>query len=115
MINLGTNDASYCGGSLEYQDEFRDGYIDFLKEIRADNPESYILCTLGIMGNNLYPSIEEAVIMYKDKTGDEKVSTMLFDNQSMDDGICADWHPTEATHAKAAEKLTAQIKEIIGN
>ena len=30
---------------------------------------------------------------------------MMFENQSMDDGIAADWHPSEKTHEKAAEKL----------
>ena len=32
----------------------------------------------------------------------------------MKDGFAADWHPTEATHTKAAAALTEKIKEIMG-
>lgn len=113
VINLGTNDASYTGGSLELMKEYSDGYVKFIGQVRENNPGAYILCTLGIMGNTLYPDMEAAVMEYTESTGDEKVSAMLFDVQSADDGYAADWHPTEATHAKAAEKLTAQIREIL--
>ncbi len=114
VINLGTNDSSYTGGSLELMREYTDGYIDFLGQIRENNPDAYILCTLGIMGNTLYTDMEAAVIEFSENTGDEKVGALLFDVQSAEDGYAADWHPTEATHAKAAEKLTEKIKEIIG-
>ncbi|MDE6592190.1 MAG: GDSL family lipase [Oscillospiraceae bacterium] len=114
VINLGTNDASYTGGSLELMREYTDGYIEFLGQVRENNPDAYILCTLGIMGNTLYTDMEAAVIEFSENTGDEKVGTLLFDVQSAEDGYAADWHPTEATHAKAAEKLTEKIKEIIG-
>jgi len=30
----------------------------------------------------------------------------------MADGIAADWHPTEKTHAKAAKLLTEKIKSL---
>ena len=114
VINLGTNDASYTGGSLELMREYTDGYIEFLGQVRENNPDAYILCTLGIMGNTLYTDMEAAVIEFSENTGDEKVGTLLFDVQSAEDGYAADWHPTEATHAKAAEKLTEKIKEIVG-
>lgn len=114
VINLGTNDASYTGGSLELMREYTDGYIDFLGQVREHNPDSYILCTLGIMGNTLYSDMEAAVIEYTENTGDDKVGTLLFDVQSPEDGYAADWHPTEVTHAKAAEKLTEKIKEVLG-
>ncbi|MCM1578785.1 MAG: GDSL-type esterase/lipase family protein [Ruminococcus sp.] len=114
VINLGTNDASYTGGSLELMREYTDGYIEFLGQVRENNPDAYILCTLGIMGNTLYPDMEAAVIEFTEDTGDEKVGTLLFDVQSAEDGYAADWHPTEATHAKAAEKLTEKVREIIG-
>lgn len=48
------------------------------------------------------------------ETGDAKVYTMKFDVQQSSDGYGADWHPSEATHTKAADKLTAKIKEIMG-
>lgn len=112
VINLGTNDSSYTGANTEYQDEFRDAYIEFLKKLRKYNPDSYILCTLGIMGNDLYPSIEEAVGMYTDETGDERVSAFLFGTQDGSTGFAADWHPTEATHQIAADKLVQEIERL---
>jgi len=51
---------------------------------------------------------------YVEETGDAKVHTMKFDAQSMADGIAADWHPSEKTHEKAAEKLSGKIKEVMG-
>ena len=37
-----------------------------------------------------------------------------FDTQVEADGIAADWHPSEATHTKASQKLADFIKEKIG-
>lgn len=51
----------------------------------------------------------------KAETGDAKVFTMKFDAQNAADGIAADWHPSEKTHEKAAEKLVSEIKEIMGS
>ena len=74
VVNLGTNDNSYTKGDPDKCAEFEKGYVNFLKEIRAKNPNSEILCTLGIMGQELYPSITDAVDTYKTETGDSKVS-----------------------------------------
>lgn len=114
VVNLGTNDDSYTKGEEEKTEEYIQGYVDFLGRIREHNPDSYILCTLGIMGDRLYPAVEEAVARYSENTGDEKISAMKFDIQQAADGYAADWHPTEATHEKAAEKLAARLKEILG-
>ena len=114
VINLGTNDDSYTGSDTAKQEEYVTGYVAFLKEIRQLNPDATILCTLGIMGDRLYPCVEKAVADYQAEAGDEKVHSLKFDVQLPADGYAADWHPTEATHNKAAEKLTTKIKEIMG-
>ncbi len=113
VINLGTNDDSYCKGDDEKAMEYVEGYVSFLEEVRENNSDAQIICTLGIMGDRLYPAVEEAVNEYTEKTGDNKVSTMKFDVQNAADGYAADWHPTEATHEKAAEKLIAEIKAVL--
>ncbi len=110
VINLGTNDDSYCKNIPERCDEFRTEYVKFLKTVRKDNPDAVIVCALGIMGQNLYPSVEAAVNDFCAETGDEKVYSMMFDNQNQADGIAADWHPSEVTHGKAAEKLAEFIR-----
>lgn len=72
VINLGTNDASYCN-TQEKMDTFAAAYTEFLKTIRENNPDAKIFCTLGIMGANLYPSIEYAVYNYTEETGDDNI------------------------------------------
>lgn len=114
VINLGTNDDSYTKNDPEKVQAYTDGYVAFLGTVREHNPEAYILCTLGIMGDNLYPAVEEAVSVYSEQSGDSKVSAMRFDVQNPADGYAADWHPTEATHEKAAQKLADEIKNILG-
>lgn len=54
-------------------DTFAAAYTEFLKTIRENNPDAKIFCTLGIMGANLYPSIEYAVYNYTEETGDDNI------------------------------------------
>lgn len=114
VINLGTNDDSYALDHPERQEEYRLAYIAFLKQVRSKNPGAKILCTLGIMGDRLFPFIEKAAEAYSGETGDTNVCTMRFTPQLLEDGYVADYHPTEITHVKAAEKLTGEIKAIMG-
>ncbi|MGN1155706.1 MAG: GDSL-type esterase/lipase family protein [Agathobacter sp.] len=114
VINLGTNDESYTGSDAAKREEYIAGYVAFLKQVRELNPNAKILCTLGTLGDGLYVSIQKAVKNYKSETGDTNIDTFKFDVQSATDGYAADWHPTEKTHTKAAEKLMAKIKELMG-
>ena len=114
VVNLGTNDDSYTKTDSERQMEYCTEYVEFLKLIREKNPDAKILCTLGVMGDRLYEYVQLAALNYTEETGDTNISTMKFDVQSPDDGYSADWHPSITTHDKAAEKLTAEIKSLIG-
>lgn len=114
VINLGTNDDSYALDDPKRQEEYRLAYIAFLKQVRSKNPKAKILCTLGIMGDRLFSVLENAVEAYSGETGDTNVCTMRFTPQLLEDGYVADYHPTEITHKKAAEKLTSGIKTIMG-
>lgn len=114
VVNLGTNDASYTKNKEDRVQDYVDSYVEFLKKLRTNNPDAQIFCTLGIMGQDLYPAVEQAVQNYTEETGDTKVTVMPFDIQSPDDGYAADWHPTEATHEKASEKLVSEIKSVMG-
>jgi len=113
VINLGTNDDSYTKDDADKQAEYARQYVEFLKQVRVNNANAKILCTLGIMGDRLYPLVEKAIADYTKETGDANIAAMKFDVQSAVDGYAADWHPTEATQTKAAEKLIAQIKELM--
>lgn len=112
VINLGTNDDSYVRGDQKKKQEFEKSYIEFLKDIRKKNPDAKIVCTLGIMGDNLFSSIENAVLEYSNQTDDKNVFALRFAPQQASDGIAADWHPSEKTHEKAANLLTSKIKEL---
>lgn len=114
VVNLGTNDDSYTQSDPEKQQEYSTAYVEFLKTIRANNPDAKILCTLGIMGDRLFDSVQLAVDNYSAETGDTNISAMKFDPQNAADGYSADWHPSITTHEKAAAKLTEEIKSILG-
>lgn len=113
VINLGTNDDSYTKDDIDKQTEYARAYIEFLKVVRRNNPNSVLLCTLGIMGDRLFPYVEQAVSGYRQETGDSNITTMKFEVQLEADGYAADYHPTQATHRKAAEKLVAEIKALL--
>ena len=113
VINLGTNDSSYTKKDNAKITEYREAYIEFLKDVRAKNEKAYIICSLGMMGQDLCAAVKEAVTEYSSLTGDTRICDLKFANQSISDGIVADWHPSEKTHEKAAALLTAKIKEIM--
>ncbi|WP_042211256.1 SGNH/GDSL hydrolase family protein [Paenibacillus borealis] len=114
VINLGTNDDSYTKEDTDKQTEYEQEYVEFLKMVRRSNPHAPILCTLGIMGDRLYPYVEQAVNGYTRETGDSNISAMKFDVQLEADGYAADFHPSQSTHRKAADKLAAHIRELMG-
>ncbi len=114
VINLGTNDATYAK-KKETKQEYQDAYVEFLKTIRSKNPNAKIYCTLGIMGTSLNNTMKKAVLAYMDETGDKNIAPFDFPQQNMnEDGIAADWHPSDKTHTKSAELLSAKIKEDMG-
>ena len=114
VINLGTNDESYCKSDLQKQSEYVDAYIEFLKEIREKNPDAEIFCALGTMGAGLFTSVQETVIKYTEETGDEKVHAVQLPTQDGSKGYAADWHPTEGTHQDSADVLSAEISSVMG-
>lgn len=113
VINLGTNDDSYCKNDMDKQDEYSAAYVEFLKTVRECNPNAPILCTVGIMGGRIYPALAAAVENYKNETGDQNVSCFKFDQQLAEDGYVADWHPTETTHEKASDALVKELEKIL--
>lgn len=87
--------------------------MDFLKTVRSDNPDAHIICSPGVMGDDLYPAVEEAVSSYTSETGDDNVSSFHFTPQNGSTGYAADRHPTEATHEIAANELAEYITSLL--
>lgn len=113
VINLGTNDDSYTQDNPERQTEFAAQYTEFLKIVRRKNAQAVILCALGIMGDRLYPFVQQAVERYMEETGDTKVTTLKFAVQQAEDGYAADYHPSQKTHRQASERLIGHIRELL--
>lgn len=112
VINIGTNDFSYTQDNKEKIDRYKKAYIDFLKDIRRINEKSHIICSIGVMGDDLYPAIEQLVCEYKSMTGDSNVSSLHFTPQKPEtDGYSSDYHPSITTQQKAAEEMIAELRK----
>ena len=112
VINLGTNDNSYTGKDEELIREYTEGYTEFIKQVRQNNADSHIICTLGVMGAELYDAICTAAENYTAETGDENISVFRLSTQNGSTGYAADWHPTAATHDIAAAELAEYITSL---
>ena len=112
VINLGTNDMSYCKDDTDRRAEFTEQYAIFIQAVRAKNPDAMIVCTLGIMGTDLNDCVQQAVINYKNDSGDANVYVMFFPMQDETDGLAVDWHPSPTTHEKAAKRLADFLKSL---
>ena len=114
VINIGTNDNSWTRGIAERVDTFGGAYYDLICQVREANPNAYIICSLGVMGKELLPEIEEQVENYSANTGDNRITTFEFANQNgYADGYGADYHPSAKTHQKMADKLAPFIAELM--
>lgn len=113
VVNLGTNDDSYTQNDTDKQNEYAENYKEFLKVIREKNPEARILCVFGVMGDRLYPYVEQAVNGYSEETGDAKISALKIRPHSARDGYSADWHPSVKTQERVAEEVAAEIEKLM--
>jgi lysophospholipase L1-like esterase len=113
VINLGTNDASYCSRSLSGRQEFTRRYAEFLKQIRYHNPYAYIMCILGDMNNSMYSCIEAAVSNYINNTGDNRVSAHSISYRMDINDVVINGHPGYLSNLCAAEDLSLKITELM--
>ncbi|MBQ2265642.1 MAG: hypothetical protein IJY06_01180 [Oscillospiraceae bacterium] len=117
VINLGTNDINYVGAEPETRSqEFIDGYVDFLEQVREYNPEAYIICTMGTMGGpEIYDLVEQAAAQYSEESGDERVMSYFSVTHNFQvDGIGSDWHPSPVTQQNSAYVLADKICQALG-
>lgn len=112
VINLGTNDDSYCKDIAQRQEEYAACYAQFIQQVRSHNPGAYILCVYGIMTDRLYPYVQKAVELYRQKTGDERITALHIEPHTDEAGYGADWHPSKLTHIRAAKEVTAKINSL---
>ena len=113
VINLGTNDDSYCQNEASRQEEYAEEYVRFLKTIRKNNPDAELFCVLGLMGDRLFPYVCKACGTYIIETGDTRVHPLHLPPQDGSIGYVSDYHPLESAHQKAADYLAPEIKKIM--
>lgn len=114
VINLGTNDDSYCQEDRSRQEEYAASYADFLRTVRRNNPGAAIFCILGLMGDRLFPWMCNACENYKSSSGDDRIYTVHLQEQDASLGYVSDYHPLESAHEKAARTLIPEIRRIMG-
>ena len=111
VVNLGTNDLSWCQGIPERCEEFRREYAAFLKTLRLRNPTARMLCVLGVMGTGLNRFMEKAAEDYRRETGDRWIRVLTLEEQNAArDGYGSDFHPSERTQRLLAESVTEVIR-----
>ena len=90
---------------------FRDNYVRFLRQVRADYPKAHIVCLTSPMGDtaltahlkdNLTQIVEEM-----HRSGDKNVQAFFF-SRSYNSGCGG--HPDLAQHTQIAEELTAYLR-----
>jgi len=125
VINLGTNDFAAEVSSDQYtvdSTEFVQTYITFISKLRTYYPCSSIICCVGTMMSDGYPSgkyhwtrIQNYVSSVRDyfnNQNDSKVFYLKLSPQQSPYG--EDWHPTEATHLIMANTLVDFINDNVG-
>jgi lysophospholipase L1-like esterase len=101
VINLGTNDSSYFDtidpSKVPSEIEaFIQAYEDFIIDLRNYYPKAEILCTVGIMGDQSFQYIEQAVSNYKANNNDTHVRTFKFSEQNVEkNGLGTDVNQTD--------------------
>jgi lysophospholipase L1-like esterase len=110
LINLGTND--YSGG--DPGQPFTDTYVTFVKRVRKNYPNAYIMLLVGTMLEGAdYTSAKMRLNTVVTTVNDPKMEVFELGSQDANSVGC-DCHPTTATHQTMATKLTGEIKARLG-
>ena len=110
VVNLGTNDLSWCVDDPDRKAEFRRRYAPFLKTVRKNNPHARMLCILGAMGEGLNEQMQAAVADYAAETGDSWIRAVCLKEQDgAKNGYGANYHPSEITQQELAETVIQKL------
>ncbi|MFL5352016.1 SGNH/GDSL hydrolase family protein [Archangium sp.] len=117
VLNLGTNDFA---PGVPDSTRFTTAYKDFVTRLRGQYPQARILCAVGPMMNDWYPSGENhwstlqswvsSVVKGFNDRGDARVHYLAFTPQTEPYG--EDWHPSATTQQAMATRLTDFIRAL---
>lgn len=113
VIHLGTNDQSWVNGHEERRLGYVAGMRQLIEAVHRRSPKAKICCCLGVMGQELCDSMEEALNLFHKDFKNVPVKFVKFPVQDEKDGIAADWHPSAKTHAKIAKVLADALKDWV--
>lgn len=113
VIHLGTNDASYVRKVEGRRKSYVCGLRQFLEAVHRRSPKAKICCCLGVMGQDLCDSVQEAVNQFHGDFKNVPVKFVKFPVQLDEDGIGTDWHPSLKTHQKIAKILADGLRELV--
>lgn len=113
VVHLGTNDASYVRKVEGRRLSYVCGLRQFLEAIHRRSPKAKICCCLGIMGQDLCDSMEEAVKQFSGEFKNVPVKFVRLPVQDeKNDGVAADWHPSAKSHQRVAAILAQALKDF---
>jgi lysophospholipase L1-like esterase len=111
VINLGTNDF----GLGDPGAGFGDAYQTFVRRVRANYPAAHILCTFGpMMSAEQVMKARGYVDAMIATLGDARVTYFDYPTQDPANGYGCDWHPSRATNQLMADRLTAELRRLLG-
>lgn len=106
VINAGTNDSKLIQGNLDMQHQFEDVYGNFIDDLLANNPETYIICCVGPMNYDAVSLVENIV----DIKNSDRLFFMLFPEED-EEGVGVSGHPSCRTHENMAKRLERCIED----
>ncbi len=120
VLNVGTNNfATYDPG----EPRFVHFYTALVARVREAYPDALIVCALGPMLSDRYPTDRKNLTqakkymktaMAKIEETDKKAVYLEFPEQNHADGLGCGWHPSKKTNQLMSERLVALIKEKLG-
>jgi len=116
-INLGTNDFSF--GFIPDKTAFKEGYINFIKTILDNYPNTSIICSIGPLldGEVLKITreyVSRDVVGYYRENGNNRVFFLEYEQQKDEDGYGITRHPGLKTHRLMGIILAGEIRRIMG-
>ncbi|BCN30453.1 SGNH/GDSL hydrolase family protein [Anaeromicropila herbilytica] len=110
VINLGTNDSGHLD-ELNNQINFKNTYLEFIKNLKNINPNAKILCIIGTLCTNVYPFINE-VVQTARAEGITDIYTLELPYHDVEKDGMASGHPSLVSHQKDSKRLCKKIAEI---
>lgn len=133
VVNLGSNDAfafdnpawvdergnryrmrREADGSFarESTDRFIASVTQFLKTLRACNPDSYLIWAYGMINGSMEPYIVEGVERYRSESGDMRAEYLALPPLK-EEWTGANDHPGRGSHMAAAEVLSRRLAQLL--